>query len=72
MTAPLTQPDLDAIKAQGLNSAAHSLHLLAEHEHRQRLDLHAEMVARWLRDNPSAGPADVDLYSRTVAVEVGL
>lgn len=44
--------DLDRIKAAGLNDAEHSAQLLLMHAWRQRVRLHADLCAAFLRDEP--------------------
>lgn len=65
-------PDLDAIKASGQNSDAHSREMIAQHERRERRVLHSQLWAKWLRDNPSAAPADIQAFAERAVEEVGL
>lgn len=64
--------DLDAIKAAGLNTEAHSAALLAMHEWRTRIELHGELCAKFLRDNPHVTSAEFERFGQRAAVEAGL
>jgi hypothetical protein len=46
--APINPLDLDALKAAGLNSAAESARLLAEHQKRERIALEIELQRKKL------------------------
>ena len=64
--------DLDAVKAAGLNSNAESQRLLDMHRWRQSVELHGELCAKWLRDNPGCTSADYEFYGINAGVSLGL
>lgn len=64
--------DLDAIKAAGLNSDAHSRQALDLHRWREAVALHGELCAKYLRDNPGSTSADYEFYGIGAAIHVGL
>lgn len=64
--------DLDAIKAAGLNSDAESQRLLSMQKWRASVDLHGDLCAKFLRDNPGCTSAEFERYGLGAAIHVGL
>ena len=62
--------DLDQIKASGQNSAEHSAELLALHQWRERVRVHGELCASFLRDKCPV--SSVEFAAFCELAEVGL
>lgn len=42
------------------------------HQHAERVELLGQMIAKFLRDTPGAGAAELSAYARSTSREIGL